>query len=246
MGFIRIVVVGGKIIRVKFCFLFMVGEIILGGGGNEKQDHEVFEYFIGGLTKILYVPLAYPTGNNYEDCLSWFNGRVEEFDSQDKFVMVKELSSDINLNDFDGVYIGGGNTFKLLKEIKDSGFDKKLIEFYKNGGKIGGGSAGAIIFGKDIGTALICEDKDDNLVGLKDTIGMNVCGDWDIQAHYFDSQLDEHLDYLKRTGRNVIGIPDESAVVVFENSFKVIGTKEVTLISEDSTRKIKVGEEFKL
>jgi len=49
------------------------------------------------------------------------------------------------LQKYDTVYIGGGDTFKLLKLIRESGFDEKLLRYYKSGGAIYGGSAGAII-----------------------------------------------------------------------------------------------------
>jgi len=52
------------------------------------------------------------------------------------------------------IYIGGGNTFKLLKELKESGFDKELLKFIKEGKPVYGGSAGALILGKNILTKM--------------------------------------------------------------------------------------------
>jgi len=223
----------------------MVGEIILGGGGDEKEDYEVLQYFSKDLKKVLYIPLAFPT-TNYDCCLNWFKGYFKRFGLDNNVSMILDLTTSIDLSNFDSIYIGGGNTFKLLKLIKDSGFDKKLIDFYNDGGKICGGSAGSIIFGNDINIALICEDSDENLVGLENTKGMDLCNGWDIQAHYFDDQLNEHLDYIKKNKRNVIGIPNESAVVISGNRFKVVGQNGVTLISNSTVSKIDAGQEFKL
>lgn len=234
-----------RVINNEIEYNFMTGEIVLGGGGNEKEDFEVLQYFSNGLKRVLYIPLAFPV-DNYDGCLKWFKSYFKRFDLDDKVTMITNLDSKIDLNNFDGIYIGGGNTFKLLKKIKDSNFDKKLINFYKNGGRIGGGSAGSIIFGNNINIALICEDMDQNLVDLKNTTGMNTCNNWDVQAHYFDKQLDKHLNYIKKNKRNVIGIPNESAVVVSGGKFKVIGQKEITLISSSSILKIEIGKEFEL
>ena len=46
---------------------------------------------------------------------------------------------------YSAIFIGGGNTFKLLKGIKDRGAFSKLKDFINNNGIIFGGSAGAII-----------------------------------------------------------------------------------------------------
>ena len=221
------------------------GEIILGGGGNEEEDFKVLKYFCKNLKNILYIPNAFPD-NKYKNCLIWAKNNFKRFDLEDKITMHTNLSSDIDLSKFDGIYIGGGNTFKLLKEIKESGFDKKIIKFYEKGGKIAGGSAGSIIFGNNIKIAIICEDKDKNLVNLKNLSGINICKNYDIQAHYFDEQLREHQDYIKNNKRNVIAIPNESAVVISNNKFKVIGKKEVTIISIKNTLKFDIGTEIDL
>ena len=71
--------------------------------------------------------------------------------------------------------------FKLLKEIKESQFDRKLLEYLNHGGFVYGGSAGAIIFGKTIKSA---EYADNNNVGLADLSGFNLVGGRDVFCHY--------------------------------------------------------------
>ena len=156
--------------------------------------------------------------------------------------MLLDLEKDIDLHKYDAIYIGGGNTFKLLKKIKDSKFDKKLIKYYKSGGIIYGGSAGAIILGKDIRTALLCADKDKNLVNLKDTSGLNLVKNFDIQCHFEDDQVKEHQDYIKKTNTNIIAIPEESALVIEDNEFKAIGGEPLTVITSKDSKKYKINE----
>ena len=145
--------------------------------------------------------------------------------------MLKDENKFPNLSKFDAVYIGGGNTFKLLKKLRESKIEEKLIRFYKEGGKIFGRSAGAIIWGNDIKIALIGKEKDKNEVKLTNTKGFNQILDYDIQCHFETDQIQEHQKYIKKTGRNVIAIPEETAVIVKEKNLKVIGIKPVTVIT---------------
>src|SRR4030042_2106872 len=140
----------------------MSGRLYLGGGGAEKVAFEVEDNFFKDVNSVLYIPLAWPN-DNLEGCLKWFSG-MASLHKKLKIEMWADTKNPLNLDKFDSVYIGGGNTFKLLKRLRESKAEKKLIDFYKKGGKIFGGSAGAIIWGKSIITALICKDKDKNEV----------------------------------------------------------------------------------
>lgn len=122
-----------------------MGKLFLSGGGDEMQTFELDEIFLKSVNKILYIPLAWPN-NDYKSCLKWFSNAMNQH-KRVEIQMLTDLNDDINLKDYDAVYIGGGNTFKLLKAMKDSGFDKKLFDYYNSGGTVYGGSAGAVIWG---------------------------------------------------------------------------------------------------
>lgn len=53
-------------------------------------------------------------------------------------------------DDFDVVYICGGNTEYLLNRINEDGFNKKIAEFIDDGGVLIGVSAGSIIFANNL------------------------------------------------------------------------------------------------
>jgi len=215
----------------------MIGKLFLSGGGDEKQTFEVDEIFLKGIEKILYIPLAWKN-NDFESCKKWFTNAMQQHKKID-MEMLTNLTKSPNLNNYDAVYIGGGNTFKLLKKIRDSKFDRKLIQYYNNGGIIYGGSAGAIILGKDINIALICGDKDINNVNLKNTRGFDKVKGHDIQCHYNDSHLREHQEFIKKTKRNVVAIPEESALLIGKGTYEVIGLKPITVISQNASKKFK-------
>ncbi|MFT4243901.1 MAG: Type 1 glutamine amidotransferase-like domain-containing protein [Candidatus Woesearchaeota archaeon] len=220
----------------------MVGELSLGGGGTE--DYTALKYFSRNIKKMLYIPLAFPT-TDYSKCLKWCKVHFKRFGITD-ITMLDDVNVNYDLKHFDAVYIGGGSTYKVLKFLKESGYDKKLIKYYKNGGRIGGGSAGAILLGKNIDVGIICEDRDENIVGLKDVNGLDLCFGWDIQVHYKDEHLELNKNYVVKNNRNIIAIPDDSSVVINGNEFKVIGDSPITLIYKDSEKKIPINEIFLL
>lgn len=222
-----------------------MNRLILSGGGNEKQTFALDEIFLKNIKKILYIPLAWKNGD-FQSCLKWFKNMISIHKKLLKISMLTDFSKPVRLEDYDAVYIGGGNTFKLLEKIKDSRFDHELIEYYQHGGTIYGGSAGAIIFGADINTASLCKDADVNQVGLEDTSGLNLVNNLDIQCHFEDNQIGEHQEYIRKTRRSVIAIPEESALLIENNKIRVIGGNPVTLITLSQSKKFKPGEEIKL
>ena len=222
----------------------MSGRLFLCGGGNETQTFQVDEVFLQNVNKILYVPVAWPS-DDFDGCLLWFTRAMFSHKSV-KIEMLTDLNKDVDLKQYGAVYIGGGNTFKLLKRIKESSFDKKLLRYYNAGGIVYGGSAGAIIWGRDINTALLCYDRDVNAVALKDTSGLDVLGGIDVQVHYHDNESTGHQEYIAKTGRSIVAIPEESALLVENGKMKVVGTKPITMITETSLKSYPVGGEVRL
>ncbi|MDE7178974.1 MAG: Type 1 glutamine amidotransferase-like domain-containing protein [Lachnospiraceae bacterium] len=70
---------------------------------------------------------------------------------------------------------------KLLLGLKQSDAFQKIKEYILNDGIVIGGSAGAVIFGKDID---IISSMDSNDVNLTDTAGFNVLSGISIFPHY--------------------------------------------------------------
>lgn len=222
----------------------MVGRLFLSGGGDGKQTFEVDEIFLKDVNNILYIPVAWKN-EDFSGCLAWFTSTMSAHKPL-RIDMLTDLTQRVDLNKYDAVYVGGGNTYKLLKKIRDSKFDKKLLDYYQSGKVVYGGSAGAIIWGRDIHTSSIGYDSDKNIVGLRDTRGINALSGLDIQCHYRPSQLKVHKEFVEKTGESVIAIPEESALLVENGRLKVIGTKPVFLISSKCAKKYTPGTEVKV
>ncbi len=130
-------------------------QIIVAGGGNAEDSRPLDETCVRLLSAdgpLLYLPIAMnPRERSYESCLDWLRSVFSPLGLHN-IVMWTDLAdkADAALQPFVGVYIGGGNTFKLLHSLKHTGFMNVLRRFIERGGIVYGGSAGAIILGRDI------------------------------------------------------------------------------------------------
>ncbi len=139
-----------------------------------------------------------------------------------------------DINKYDAVYFGGGNTYYLLNHVKNNKFDKLIKRYYKSGGIIYGGSAGAIILGRDIQTAGFGGDADRNQVGLTDFDGLNLVSGYSIQCHYSTYDDDELINYSKKKKIKVIALPDDTGLMITGKSMKVIGEGSAVLFDNKS------------
>ncbi|OHA01354.1 MAG: hypothetical protein A3C11_01760 [Candidatus Sungbacteria bacterium RIFCSPHIGHO2_02_FULL_49_12] len=77
------------------------------------------------------------------------------------------------LQEFDVIFIEGGNTFFLLQKVRESGFDKAIKEYLdQDRGVYVGVSAGTILAGPNIEISEPWDDK--SLAKLGDTVGLNL------------------------------------------------------------------------
>ena len=189
-------------------------KLLLSGGGEPDQVKPLDEYFANYVKdgKILYIPVAMDK-IPYDDCEKWFRETYAKY-NLNNIEMCTNLKEINDLNNYKAIFIGGGNTFKLLKEIKESNFDIKLKEYLQNNGFIYGGSAGAIIFGKTIEPAI---HADKNTVNLKDLNGLNILDDYDVWCHY------KETDNLKDLNRKTIVLYEESGILYDGKEIKTLG-----------------------
>lgn len=233
-------------------------KLILNGGGCGKSVRESYKLFseLVATKKVLYIPLAWNKGN-VEDCINWFRGEMKEFGVTDieQILDLNTLTIE-KLQNVGGVFIGGGNTFKLLKLLKESiSFDNinkvidKSIVFM-------GSSAGAMIFGKSIDSILkdefdIKDCSDENLVQLKDTNGFNVLNGYSILPHYkkHEEQIvnfEKRIERLKNKNFKLICIPEESSLFVNNNELIVIGSKPIEVINKEERKLFNVNDKLYL
>ena len=223
--------------------------IILGGGGCAEQTvitNKLFESLIDSKKSILYIPLAMQS-HRYPNCFSWINGEFGTIKHGD-IVMVNTAKEILehDLSNYSAVFIGGGNTYKLLKDLKDSGAFEKLKKYIDNGGLVYGGSAGAIIFGKDINSCLY---QDENAVGLKDTSGFNSLFGFSFTAHYTNQdaeQTKKATEYLTKYSitEPVIALPEEDSLYTDDETVKIVGTKPWYIFNNGNKKQLEPDIEY--
>ncbi len=114
------------------------------------------------------------------------------------------------------IYIAGGNTFKLMKIINESEFNKYLITNSANY-CIVGNSAGAVVLDQSL---LTSNDKNTYDTSLKDGIGLipfSIC------PHYSDEKFLRLKNLKEKENINIVGINEDSGIVMQNDNELVIG-----------------------
>ena len=123
--------------------------------------------------KVLYITTA--SDGDTDDDKSWmdieFQTILDLGIDKSNIIEYKIGRSNIDINDFDIMYMMGGNTFYLLDVIRKSNFDKEIIKFINSGKIYIGSSAGSEILGNSIEPAI---GYDDNNVGMTDFTGLKI------------------------------------------------------------------------
>lgn len=205
-------------------------KIFLNGGGDGIQTVEArkkFNEIIDHTKPLLYVPLAMES-DMYDGCYEWINGEMRDVDlpAIEMVRSARELANK-NLYDYCALFFGGGNTFKLLNDLKQSGAFTKIKEYIENDGVTFGGSAGAIIFGESLEAC--CLD-DTNDVGLTDTLGFDVLNGISLLCHYTNRTPENHAEnkaYLTELSKKmkIVALPEENTIFINGNDIKVIGSR---------------------
>ncbi len=194
--------------------------IILSGGGDPAAVVAIDRYFASSIDlgkPVLYIPIAMePDVYSYEECYAWFRRTYTAYG-----IAHVELCTDLSSVHLDSrysaVFVGGGNTFKLLHEIRQSNFAEQLRAYLKAGGVLYGGSAGAIICGRTIETAL-CADC--NRVGIEDFSGLDLLDGWDVLCHYDPSV---HDSFIAELHRKLYLLHEESGLATEGSKISAVG-----------------------
>ncbi|MEI6528584.1 MAG: Type 1 glutamine amidotransferase-like domain-containing protein [bacterium] len=213
--------------------------IYLSGGGDERQSFPLDKIFFETLPKnerFLYVPIALRGHKYYATAHLWMKGLIGLHKRDDLQFEKVDDPSKYRLDDlklFKGIYIGGGNTWSLMQELKSSGFSEILLQYLETGGVVYGGSAGAIIFGKRIDT-----HTDENKVGYREVTGFNILGDYSIGCHFKEEQGEYYQEWAVKNKLPIICLPEETGLVIKNNVAVCVGTKPCVIYLADGSNRV--------
>ena len=210
-------------------------KLFLQGGGGKDDSIELDKRFVAALDlskPLLYIPIAIHTAEypfSYPDCLAWIQDLFKPHGLTNIVMWVEEDLKNKTAADFEqfsGVYIGGGNTFKLLKELKEFGTFAILKKLLEKNIPIAGGSAGAIIFFKTIIPAL---SADPNNVELTDFTGMNLVNGYDLWCHYTPEMNPKIVEYKEKFKlEKIVAIPENAGLCVTDGVIEEIGPGKIS------------------
>lgn len=208
--------------------------IYLSGGGNWDKTIEIDSIFLKDLAnkEILFIPTAKEADEEgYKDCYEWLVNKLKRIDSGIKVDVELDFNKIKKLDNYSAVYIGGGNTYKLLNLLNQSNFRNFLNGYLERDGVIFGASAGAVILGKDISTYMEENEK----YNYSEDEGLNLVGGYSIMCHHIENENTKANEYINRTSNPVIAIPVGVAIKISGGCFEVIGDGPVSVFEVDGT-----------
>lgn len=188
-------------------------KLMLAGGGDAGDSQPLDKIFAawskGG--KMLYLPIANQVSQHiYAQTYRWLYNIFEPLGVAGiEMWTTLEGHTAEELNGFDSVYIGGGNTFHLLALLHSSGFDTHLAECARQGKPIYGGSAGAVVLGSNILTASHIDPNDEALV---DTRGLDLCLGHAVWPHYTEADDPLIYNYIHKYTMPVLAITERGGI----------------------------------
>lgn len=228
-------------------------KLVLAGGGDKEESRPVDEFFVDLLPKekeLLYIPIAMPESKyTYSECYEFIESVFNPLGLRNITMWVDSDFEGVQYEDlkaFDAVYIGGGNTYSLLYKFRKTGFIDPLRSFILDGKPVYGGSAGAILLGKNIDTSQVGKYHDKNKFEVKKTMGLNLIGGYSIHCHYAEKYDKEIFRYVHENKEEVISIPEVSGVYYNGKKIKVLGRESVRIFRKGKKIEKEPGTTFGL
>jgi dipeptidase E len=115
--------------------------------------------------------------------------------------------------------------------LKEVGFLDILSKYIREEGIVYGGSAGAIILGKDILTA-----NDPNEVNINNFEGLNELNEFSVFCHY-NSEVKKDVEaYTKKTKNSVLVLSEKTGLIVQGEEVFVVGQEPLIIADREASK----------
>ena len=223
--------------------------VLIGGGdigrGNTAYETKEIDEEIVNMTNIdkpifLFIGLASSFSDSYYDIIKkiYKNLGCETVYLKKKNIINNPDIVKDKISNADIIYIGGGDSIKLISEIKEYKLDILLKEAYKKGTILVGISAGAILLSKEGFSDSLILRNESNKHSFIEGINLN---NLIISPHYNSSI--EKTNELKEqiASRKVYGLENCTALKIEDDKISVIKSnpeKNVYLLSNNHEEKL--------
>ncbi len=214
-----------------------MGSIVAIGGGEIKHhetlsiDKEIIKLSGKKTPKVLFIPTASSDEQEYiKNFISYYGEKLECYVDVlrliNQKIAIEEISKKILSSDI--IYVGGGNTLKMMTLWRKLGVDVVLQDAYKNGIILSGVSAGAICwfrYGqsdsrrfKNPAAPLI------KVRGLGIINGL-LCPHYHSKK-YSTGRVASLKEIMQKTSGIALAIDDFCALVVVGNTYKIVSSQK--------------------
>ena len=225
--------------------LMLIGGGEVGRGKSNYETKEIDEEIVKMTEKdnpnFLFIGLASSFSDSYYDTMKKI---YKELGCTPVYLKKKNMINNPDLveekiNNADIIYICGGDTIKLMNDIKEYKLDRLIKEAYNNGTVIAGMSAGAILISKEgFSDARILREESDKhefVKGLK-LIDISIC------PHYHENNKkdDELKEVIK--DKEVYGLENCTALKIIDDKISVIKSNKdnnIYLVNKKEEKLIK-------
>ncbi|GAB3913695.1 hypothetical protein GCM10011575_19650 [Microlunatus endophyticus] len=197
-------------------------------------------------TRIVYWPFALP-GAMCASADQWLRHNLDLLDIDYHLDTWQTLSDhdpvELDSDRVDLLLVGGGNTFRLLDQVRQHGFVDQVRRFCLDGGDYYGGSAGAVLACE---TIEIADGHDPNEPGLDDLAALGLITGTAVLPHFTEDQLEAAGRWASSHGTVVLGLPESVGLRCDEGIATVRGKGQLTRLSDHSVERFTAGSRFDL
>jgi len=215
-----------------------MGNIIAIGGGEIGRpgfpvettaiDKEIIRLSGQKRPRFLFLPTASSDSRSYAKVVDKHFGQdlgcaVSSLFLFDKNLVRKEIEKQIMASDI--IYVGGGNTLKMLRRWRQLGVDRMLRAAHKRGIVLSGVSAGAICWAAyGNSDSLTFSRKDAPLIRVRglNLIKISLCPHYDGEK----KRPPDLKKMMRRTPGIAIALDNCAALEIIDNKFRIVTSKK--------------------
>lgn len=196
--------------------------------------------FFRGVSTIVFIPYARPSGISYDDYIQKTARVFEKIGIQVKGIHEYENSIEA-IKNAKGIFTGGGNTFELVNQLYKNNLLPTLLKVIENGTPYLGTSAGSNICGVSM-----MNTNDMPVVYPPSFITLGVIP-FNINAHYIDPDTSStHMGETRETrirefhtynDTSVLALREGSWLEVLDTSIVLKGTKNARWFEKNTSAK---------